>query len=91
MSLEALTDEEKAKVTQVVAAGEQVLEEMDGLKEDLKEYVKDLSEELDIKPAAVNKAIRLAHKQRKDNAIEKTQEEMDTVERILVAAGRLTV
>lgn len=89
MSIGQLTDEETTKIKQTIAAGEQVLTEIDELKESMTDYVKDLSEELDIKPAIINKAIKLAHKQRKENAIENAQEEMNIVEQLLAAAGKI--
>lgn len=89
MSIGQLTDEETTKIKQTIAAGEQVLVEIDELKESMTDYVKDLSEELDIKPAIINKAIKLAYKQRKENAIESAQEEMNIVEQLLAAAGKI--
>ena len=89
MSLTTLTAEETAQIKQTVAAGEQVLSEIDDLKESMKEYVKNLAEELDVKPAVINKAIRLAYKQRKENAIQTAQEELSEVEVLLHAAGKI--
>lgn len=89
MSLTTLTAEETTQIKQTVAAGEQVLSEIDELKESMKEYVKNLAEELDVKPAVINKAIRLAYKQRKENAIQVAQEELSEVEILLHAAGKI--
>lgn len=89
MSLTSLTTDEIAKIKTTIASGEQVLQEIDDLKESMAEYVKGLSEELEIKPKAINKAIRLAHKQNKENAIQEAQEEMSDVEILLHAAGKI--
>lgn len=89
MSLDTLSTDETTKIKQTIAAGEQVLEEISELKESMAEYVKGLAEELDIKPAVINKAIRLAFKQRQENAIQNAQEEMTEVEILLHAAGKI--
>lgn len=89
MSLSSLTPTEIQKIKDVIQAGESVLEEVETLKEGLKDTVKHLAEELDVKPATINKAIRLAFKSRTDNAIENAQEEMSDVEIILHAAGKV--
>lgn len=89
MSLNALTANETKKITSILDAGETVLEEVDTLREGLKDAVKNLAEELDVKPAVLNKAIRLSYKARTENAIENAQEEMSDVEVILHAAGRM--
>ena len=89
MSLESLTPEESKKVKETIEAGEQVLAEMNTLREDLKEYVSNLADEMNIKPATINKAIKLAYKQRSDNAVEQAQEEMTDVETLLAAAGKI--
>lgn len=89
MSLETLSTDETTKIKQTIAAGEQVLEEISELKESMAEYVKGLSEELDVKPAVINKAIRLSFKQRQENAIQDAQEEMSEVEILLHAAGKI--
>lgn len=89
MSLDSLSTDETTKIKQTIAAGEQVLEEIVELKESMAEYVKGLAEELDIKPAVINKAIRLAFKQRQENAIQDAQEEMSEVEILLHAAGKI--
>jgi len=89
MALDSLTPDNTTAIKQTIEAGVQVLREVDTLKEDMKVYVTNLSEELDIKPATVSKAIRLAHKNEKDDAIKQAQEEMTDVELILHAAGKI--
>ena len=54
--------EEKAKLERLVKEGITVLQEIEDLQEGLKETVKAVAEELDIKPALINKAIKIAQK-----------------------------
>jgi len=89
MTLTTLTPDDTTKIKQTVEAGVQVLREVDTLKEDMKTYVASLAEELDVKPATISKAIKLAHKNEKDDAIKQAQEEMTDVEIILQAAGKI--
>lgn len=91
MSLTNLTEDQKRKITAILESGEQVLEEIDTLKEGLSDAVKHLAEELNVKPTIINKAIKLSYKNRNTNAIEDAQAEMSDVELILNAAGRLQI
>lgn len=84
MSIETLSNEEKAKIKQLIDNGLKVLQEVNDLKGGLKDTVKAVAEELDIKPAILNKAITAAFKANIDAA----KEEVDDVEEILVVAGR---
>ena len=52
--------EEKAKLERLVKEGVTVLQEVEDLNEGLKETVKAVAEELNIKPALINKAIKIA-------------------------------
>jgi hypothetical protein len=54
--------EEKAKLERLITEGSTVLREIEDLRECLKETVKAVAEELDIKPSIINKAITIAHK-----------------------------
>ena len=54
--------EEKAKLERLVNEGVNVLQEVTDLQEGLKDTVKSVAEELDIKPALINKAIKIAQK-----------------------------
>jgi hypothetical protein len=54
--------EEKAKLERLVREGITVLQEIEDLQEGLKETVKAVAEELDIKPALITKAIKIAQK-----------------------------
>jgi len=84
MSLDTITAEEKAKLTQLVDEGCSVLQEIEDLKGGLKDTVKAIAEELDIKPALINKAISIAHKARLTEA----KQDFEDVETILKTVGR---
>jgi len=77
--------EEKAKLERLINEGSTVLREIEDLKEGLKETVKAVAEELEVKPSIINKAISIAHK---DNWKEHEQAWND-IEMILGVTGRL--
>ena len=52
--------EEKAKLERLVNEGVTVLQEIEDLNAGLKDTVKAVAEELDIKPGLINKAIKLS-------------------------------
>ena len=54
--------EEKAKLERLINEGSTVLREIEDLNEGLKETVKAVAEELNIKPSVINRAIKIAHK-----------------------------
>ena len=54
--------EEKAKLERLISEGSTVLREVEDLTEGLKETVKAVAEELQIKPSIINRAIKIAHK-----------------------------
>ena len=58
---------------------------MDDLKAGLRDTVKALAEELELKPAMLNKAITIAHK---DN-YKSVADDMDLLDSILAAAGKI--
>ena len=84
MSLDTITSEEKAKLTQLVDEGCSVLQEIEDLKGGLKDTVKAIAEELDIKPSLINKAISIAHKAR----LTEEKQDFEDVETILKTVGR---
>lgn len=84
MSLENISSEEKAKLKQLVDEGCSVLQEVDDLKGGLRDTVKAIAEELEIKPAVLNKAISLAHKAR----LQEAKQDFDDVETVLETVGR---
>ena len=71
--------EEKAKLERLINEGFQVLREVEDLQEGLKETVKAVAEELNIKPSVITKAIKIAHN---DNW-KVHEEEWEEVEAIL--------
>ena len=62
MSDRVYGQDEKAKLERLVNEGATVLQEINDLQEGLKETVKAVSEELNVKTALINKAIKAAHK-----------------------------
>lgn len=78
------SEQEVNKLKQLVTEGMQVHTEVDALKEGLSETVKAVAEEMDLKPAVINKAIRTAYKA----DLEDKRESLSELEDILVAIGR---
>ena len=76
--------EEKAKLERLVNEGVQVRYEIDSLQEGLKETVKAVAEELDIKPALINKAITIAHKGNWESVFS----DFDDLETLIVTVGK---
>ena len=62
MSSRVYGAEEKAKLERLVNEGVNVLQEVEDLQEGLRDTVKSITEELEIKPALINKAIKVAQK-----------------------------
>ena len=85
MSDKVFSSEEKAKLTQIINEGITVLQEVEDLNAGLAETVKAISEEMEIKPAVINKAITIAHKDNYKNI----QENADLLDSILVAVGKI--
>ena len=76
--------EEVARLKKLVQEGDQVLYEVESLNEGLKDTVKAIAEEMDMKPAVLNKAIRIAYK----NEFAQVQDSFSAVEEVLQAVGR---
>jgi len=85
MAVKNFNDGEKQKLIQIISQGSQVLGEVDDLKTGLRDTVKSLSIELELKPALINKAISIAHKGNYQNL----SDDMDTLDSILTAAGKI--
>jgi hypothetical protein len=64
MTSRVFTSEQKAKLTQVVNEGMQVMMEVETLQGGLSDTVKAVAEELEIKPAILKRAIKIAYKSR---------------------------
>jgi len=71
--------EEKAKLERLINEGSNVLREVEDLQEGLKETVKAVAEELQVKPSIITKAIKIAHK----DDWRKHEEEWEEIEGIL--------
>jgi len=76
--------EEKAKLERLVNEGVTVLQEIEDLQAGLKDTVKAVAEELDIKPALINKAIKIAQKGDWD----RVADEFDDLETLVATVGR---
>jgi transposase-like protein len=76
--------EQKAKLTQVINEGMQVMHEVETLNGGLADTVKAVAEELGIKPNILKKAIRLAHKAE----FGREQQDHALLETILTTVGK---
>tara|TARA_B100002019_G_scaffold288773_1_gene303067 strand:+ start:690 stop:950 length:261 start_codon:yes stop_codon:yes gene_type:complete len=86
MPVRSFNPTEIAKLKQLMNEGIQVTGEVEALREGLKDTVKAISEEMDMKPATLNKAIRIAYK----NEFAQVQDSFSAVEEVLQAVGRDT-
>jgi hypothetical protein len=78
MTSRMFSSEQKAKLTQIINEGMAVMQEVEDLNAGLADTVKAIAEEMEIKPAILKKAIRIAHKARlgDENA---DHEELNTI------------
>ena len=76
--------EEKARLTRLIDEGCQVQYEIETLKEGLSETVKAIAEEMDVKAATLNKAIKVAHKAK----FGEERDKFDELETILEAVDK---
>ena len=84
MDNRTFSSEQKAKLTQVINEGMQVMHEVETLNAGLSDTIKAVAEEMDIKPNILKKAIRLAHKAE----FGKEQQDHELLETILTTVGR---
>lgn len=77
--------EEKAKLERLVNEGVTVLQEIEDLNAGLKDTVKAVAEELEVKPSTINKAIKIAFK----DEWAKHEEEWEEIESILGITNNL--
>jgi hypothetical protein len=84
MSARMFGSAEKAKLTQLINEGMQVMQEVETLNEGLADTVKAIAEELEIKPAVLKKAIKLAHKAE----FGKAKQDHEQLETILETVGK---
>jgi uncharacterized protein YpuA (DUF1002 family) len=72
------------RLKQLINEGLAVTQEIEDLREGLRDTVKTVAQELDIKPATLNKAIRIAFKAE----LQKSRDDFDELEDILTNVGR---
>jgi predicted regulator of amino acid metabolism with ACT domain len=78
---------EQAKIKQIVAEGVTVMQEIQDLTEGLKETIKAVAEELEVKPSIIRKAIRIAMKDQWDQVFR----EFDDLETIVDISGHANI
>ena len=76
--------DEKQKLERLVNEGAQVMQEVEDLNTGLKDTVKAVAEELNIKPATINTAIKIAHK----GDWHKVADAFDDLETLVVTVGK---
>ena len=84
MSARMFGSAEKAKLTQLINEGMQVMQEIETLTGGLNDTVKAIAEEMDIKPNILKKAIKLAHKAE----FGKAKQDHELLETILETVGK---
>ncbi len=82
--MDSFGSEEKAKLTQLINEGMQVMHEVEALNGGLTDTIKAVAEELSVKPGILKKAIRIAHK----SGFTQEREDHETLETILETVGR---
>lgn len=78
MSARMFSAEQKAKLTQIINEGMTIMQEVEDLNAGLSDTIKAVAEEMEIKPAILKKAIRVAFKSKlgDENA---DHEELNTI------------
>jgi DNA-binding MarR family transcriptional regulator len=76
--------DQKIKLTQIINEGMQVMHEIETLNEGLNDTVKAIAEELEIKPAILKKAIKIAHKAK----LGETNRDHEDLKTILETVGK---
>ena len=76
--------EAKIKLTQLINEGMTVLQEIEDLNAGLNDTVKAVAEELEIKPATLKKALKIAHKAK----LGETNRDHDELNTILETVGK---
>jgi hypothetical protein len=84
MSDRAFSIEQKAKLTQIINEGMQIMHEVETLNGGLNDTIKAVAEEMEIKPAILKKAIKLAHKAE----FGREQQDHELLETILTTVGK---
>jgi len=84
MSTRMFSNEQKAKLTQIMNEGIAVLQEIEDLSAGLNDTVKAIAEEMEIKPAILKKAIKIAQKSK----LGETNNDHDELNTILETVGK---
>jgi hypothetical protein len=84
MDTKTFNGDAKIKLTQIINEGMAVMHEIDTLQGGLTDTIKAIAEELEIKPAVLKKAIRVAHKAE----FGKTKQDQELLETILETVGK---
>ena len=84
MSSRMFSAEQKAKLNQIMNEGMAVLQEVEDLTAGLNDTIKAVAEELEIKPATLKKAIKIAQKSK----LGETNAEHEELNDILETVGR---
>ena len=84
MSDRVFSTEQQLKLTQIVNEGMQVMHEIETLTGGLNDTIKAVAEEMEIKPAILKKAIKLAHKAE----FGREQQDHELLETILTTVGK---
>jgi hypothetical protein len=82
--VKTFTGDAKIKLCQIINEGMIVLHEIDDLNAGLNDTIKAIAEELEIKPAILKKAIKIAHKANLGD----TNRDHDQLNEILEVAGK---
>lgn len=84
METKTFNGEQKIKLIQMINEGMQVMHEVETLNGGLNDTIKAVAEELEIKPAVLKKAIKIAHKAE----LGKTRQDHELLETILETVGK---
>ena len=84
MSNHSFTGEQKLKLTAIINEGMTVMHEIETLTGGLNDTIKAVAEELEIKPAVLKKAIKIAHKAE----FGKAKQDHELLETILETVGK---
>lgn len=89
MGIGAVSENDKAKLKELINQGVQVMNDVKSLKEGLSETIAAISEELEIPKNVLNKAIKVAFKMGENrDELNEGREELDAVEEILMVIGK---
>jgi len=84
MASKMFSSEQKGKLTQLFTESIAVYQEIEDLSEGLSDTIKAVAEELEVKPALLKKAIKIAQKSKWTD----TTADHETVEDLLTTVGR---